>query len=485
MLWLLAACTTEPVFVKDGVRTTEVEDEPEWAVSLAGPDAADALLAPVLATSVESAEGDAVRVEVLDASGAVVATLADGTGLVDEVSWDLGLTPAPVGAYTQRAVLLADGQEVAVAERPVWVVRVGVTEGTFTGDRIPLLWHDAGGEGQYWSDRGDGASFSLSAIDDGATATPFPPLWDDRDSPPEDLTSATLPVAYPWNSRPTLVFTAAGDTAGAPLTLGIEGWTCVDQDDGKRACTADAPLAESVGIHETPLALTWSTPSGEMARQSLPVRLYLMLGPPGFDRPEVPYQPWVAVVDDVLGAIQGVEPTEAAVTAAIVEHVYRDLSLAYDTRSGASAYVQYDWNSYNDATLDLSSFLSRRRGSIVNCTDCAGLVQAFSNMVGAPLDYSIILSNFDLNYIQAIGYDEYTHCPFGNRGCGFSYHAVTTPDDNLTIFDATLALDGDSDPGSSPHTELLVQSVDGDEYLDRLVMSGNPRYDYTQQGNIR
>lgn len=484
MFWLLA-CAAEPVFLKDGVRTTE-SDPPAWEVALEGPDAVDPLLQPTLLSRVASAEGDAVRVEILDAAGAVVATLADGSTLVEEARWDLAATPAPVGAYTQRATLLAGGAEVAVAERPVWVVRVGVVEGRFGGaDRIPLLWHDAGGDGQYWSDQADGPLFSLAAIDDGATATPFPPLWGDLESPPEDVTGATLPAAYPWDARPTLLLRPAGDAAGAPVALGIEGWTCVDQEDGSRACTADAPLASSVGIHEAPLALTWSTSAGEFARQSLPVRLYLLLGPPGFERTEVPYQPWVAVVDDVLGAIQGVEPTEAAVTGAIVKHVFRDLSLAYDTRSGASAYVQYDWNSYNDATLDLSGFLSRRRGSIVNCTDCAGIVEAFSNMLGAPLSYSIILSNFDLNYIEAIGYDEFTHCPFGNRGCGFSYHAVTTPDDAATIFDATLALDGDDDPGSTPNVELLVQGVAGDEYLDRLVMSGNPRYDYTQQGSLR
>ena len=73
----------------------------------------------------------------------------------------------------------------------------------------------------------------------------------------------------------------------------------------------------------------------------------------------------------------------------------------------------------------------------------------------------------------------------GSGGCGFSYHAVTTPDDADTIYDATLALDGDGDPSGYPAEELLVQAISGDEYLDLLVESGNPRYRYTQKETIQ
>jgi hypothetical protein len=90
-----------------------------------------------------------------------------------------------------------------------------------------------------------------------------------------------------------------------------------------------------------------------------------------------------------------------------------------------------------------------------------------------------------LNFIKSIGATDYTHCPFGSQGCGFSYHAVTTPDDAETIYDATLALDGDDDPGAAPFTELLVQTIDGQEYLDRLVMSGNASYMHTQKEYLR
>ena len=159
--------------------------------------------------------------------------------------------------------------------------------------------------------------------------------------------------------------------------------------------------------------------------------------------------------------------------------------LSYDTQWGASAYTEYDWNTYDNAHFDLTAFLARSRGSVVNCTDCASILEAHANMLGAVLSYTIITPSFDLNYILAIGGDEYTHCPFGGSSCGFSYHAVTTPDDGNTIYDATLALDGDDDPGSAPNEVLMVEAIDGDEYLDRLVKRGRPDYVYTQKETLQ
>ena len=105
-------------------------------------------------------------------------------------------------------------------------------------------------------------------------------------------------------------------------------------------------------------------------------------------------------------------------------------------------------------------------------------------MIGAPQSYRIILSNFELNEILAVGADEYSSCPFPPNGCGFSYHAVTS-DDGEQIWDATLALDGDDDPGASPSTLLQAQSVSAEEYLDRLVRSGRAEYQYLEQGTLQ
>jgi hypothetical protein len=97
----------------------------------------------------------------------------------------------------------------------------------------------------------------------------------------------------------------------------------------------------------------------------------------------------------------------------------------------------------------------------------------------------IIDPSFDLNYILAIGGSEFTSCPFGPWGCGFSYHAVTTTPDSGAIWDATLALDGDGNPGSAPHTEKMVHHVPAEEYLDELVRSGQPSYHSAAQETLQ
>ena len=54
----------------------------------------------------------------------------------------------------------------------------------------------------------------------------------------------------------------------------------------------------------------------------------------------------------------------------------------------------------------------------------------------------------------------------------------------MTIDDATLALDGDSDPQTAPYVELLVQNLTGSDYLTRLSPThgtGAPVYQYPDQ----
>lgn len=460
-------------------------------LSVAGPAAIDPLYGTTVEFDLAQTGGDVVTVDVRDASGAVVRTLADGTAWADTVAWDgrddSGVVLAP-GRYTVHGDLAADGAVVTSGETIIDVVRVGVSSGTLGGDRIPLMWHAAGGTGMYWDDGGDGGTFSVGAIDVDGVVTPIPTPWEDLYEPPEDPMGQNLPAAYAWDARPTLSLIVAGDVGGAALTPVIEGWTL---SSGTVAAgqtvvfTADAPLMSGPGVYEAALSLRWMAGEDLVGTQDVPLRIYALLGLPAFEESGAPYAPWVAVIDPALRAIAGVAPTEVAVISALVEHIYYDLGLSYDTRWGASSYTQYDGSTFDNAHVDLSGFLERRRGSVVNCTDCAAILEAFANMLGATLSYTIITPSFDLNYIKAIGGDSFDHCPFDGGGCGFSYHAVTTPDDGGLIYDATLALDGDADPGSYPGEELLVQAISGDEYLDRLVARGRTGYRYTQKETLQ
>jgi hypothetical protein len=209
-----------------------------------------------------------------------------------------------------------------------------------------------------------------------------------------------------------------------------------------------------------------------------------MLDASQFTREDDKYRAWAPVLEQSLTAIDGTPAETYAVVDALVDFVFSDLGLVYDTNSGASAYSDYNGWSLSEPHFLLSDFLQRRFGSTINCSDAGNILGAYANMVGAPLDHVILSPGFDLNYIRAIGTAEHTRCPFGSGGCSFSYHAVNTIPGSDAIWDATLALDGDADPRSSPSTDLMVETIDEGEYLDRLVRDGNPSYDNEGQETL-
>ena len=246
----------------------------------------------------------------------------------------------------------------------------------------------------------------------------------------------------------------------------------------------DEALADTVGITEQDLSLSFVAVDADgaewpLGEQLLPLRVYRVLGPQGFARTSEHYSPWPAVIDPGRGAIEGTPAHHDPVVDALVEWIYTDLGLVYDTASGSSFYSEYFGWTWDEPHFYLTEFLSRQNGDIVNCSDSGNILASYSNMLGAHLKHIVILDDFNLNFIKAIGHAEHTSCPFGAPwGCGFSYHAVTTDDDGLTVWDTTLALDGDADPGSAPSTEWLVQTIPGQDYLDALVRSGSASYQY-------
>jgi hypothetical protein len=115
----------------------------------------------------------------------------------------------------------------------------------------------------------------------------------------------------------------------------------------------------------------------------------------------------------------------------------------------------------------------RENGRIINCSDAASILSSYGSMAGVDLRYHILTSRFglsagfDLNYIRAIGMPAFDDTPFDSGRGGFRYHAIVgSPDDRS--WDATLALDGDTNPAASPFEMLLAQSLDPDRYLQAL-----------------
>jgi hypothetical protein len=446
----------------------------------------------------EGMERALTAVEVRNAQGEVVRILADGATAEPIVRWD-GRDeldePVPLGTYTIHGDLLLHDEIIASGEDELAIVQVGLSAGHFTGeDRLPIMWHRDGGIGQHTAPSLDDPFFALPAIVDAkGEAVDVPNGWRDLLHAPSPEDNA--PVAYVHDAIPTLELTVGGDLSPASelaLTVRLDGWTLAEGSpgEGRLIFTRDAgdggAGSVGIGVLEETAKLYWEAEGASFANQEIPLRIYGLLGPHIFADEGTPYLPWVAVIDPALRAIAGTAPTPEAVASALVAHIFHDLGLRYDTTYGASAYNSYGGWNYEEPQIDLTAFIARANGNTVNCSDCAAILTAYADMLGVDLYHSIIHPSFNLNYIEAIGVGAFTNCPFGSGGCGFSYHAVAADSqDSTAIWDATLALDGDGDPSNPPHTQLLVQELGGDEYLDRLVMAGNPTYKKESKQEIR
>lgn len=494
LIALLTACSGGSLDLVD----EEVPRPPEPAVALTAAEVFDPLLGGPLEITWTTTGPGTLTLTVEDAAGAAVYSGTGDGGL----SWDGRNTqgmPLPVGPYQLVAELaLAEGGSV-LAELPTTLVRVGVDavyaedDGGATAQRVPLYWH-----GDKELQDLSAPIAALASLEDAeGLARDLPPIAKGLNAQTADLGQ---PTAWTWDSRPILSFTLGrselhGGTGLEYAELGLEvaGWTVLSGlplTEGQAVVLQkDTPLGEGLGVLEEPLRLSFTYTDADgvvrsLGQQRLPVRLYALLGPPTFGASAAIYNPWVAAVDPALRGIAGAGPDHDAVTDALVRWIFEDLGLEYDTRYGASAYVSYEGD-WTDAHFRFGSFLDRKYGSVINCTDAASILLTYANMLGAEQYYRIILENFELNEILAIGGDEFTSCPFGRGGCGFSYHAITADAEGAQVWDATLAEDGDADPGASPSEVLLVQGLDEDEYLWRLDRSGHATTHYLAQGTMQ
>lgn len=415
--------------------------------------------------------------------------------------------------------------EAVSAFLDVDVVRVGIVEVQLAagdaGHRAPLLYRKTAGVlGGFHEVAADAAPWRMApdatepdgatALDlaDGTPRTP-PAIWDDLLSPPLDpgapdgieADAFNLPTAWvagsPVDVAVTVSFEAAGSPAGGrprggtlellpPEGLVAAGDAHLGEAPQVAFRAAEArPLVPGVGRFDVTWRWTFRYVADDGAAHLLPGhvetthRLYGLAGEPTFAADGVPHRPWVDVVDLVAGWIGGATAAPDAVAGAIVGGVYDGLGLAYDRASGADAYIRFP-GTWNGATVDLSRFQDRVNGSIVNCSDNAGIVSAYANMMGIDVRYQIVrrqfIYGFDLHPTQPIGSSEFLPSPFLSGRASFRFHAITeTPLDDpeadpleRLVFDSTLAVDGDEDPTSAPHVEQLVDGLTRQTYLSAL-----------------
>ncbi len=438
---------------------------------------------------------------IADASGTLDLTVSDVAGtpfLTDSVpvgddgladwSWeDLeGEVPGQGTWFLGGVFTRADGESAELVSE-VQVVRLGFDQawaeddGGATGTRVMLTWH-LSGQTQAISE-----PFSqLEVLEADGVALDFPELTPAMGRP---ISGYSQPLAYVWDSLPlvTVSLGAEAYVGEEELLLSVDGWTVITEGPlvpGEPVTLQrNEPLAESIGLVDETLRLGFEATDAEgeahdLGAQFLPIRFFSL-----YDVPTG--EVWPAALQPALTAIDGAAPVAEDVLDELVDWIFSDLGLSYDTNWGASYYTAYFSEDWEQAHFYFSDFLERRFGTTVNCSDCASIMVGYAGMLGVPLNYRIIGWNFQLNQILAIGGSEFSNCPFGPGGCGFSYHAVTGGLGYGAIWDATLALDGDGDPTNLPSEPLMVHGIDDDEYLDRLVKSGSAEYSYEARGTLQ
>lgn len=460
--------------------------------------------------------GLACRVTLARPAGTIAAL--DGTldGTSCTATWDgrdaAGAWVAP-GPLTATAEVLAGaaGEVLAAAEADLEVVRLGIDRVQLlpgpAGKRVDLLWAEMGGvEDGWWLFPRDAPPWGLdrdaaeppAAVDlelaDG-TPRPRPAPWDDLRSPPLDDASSdgserdtfNLPTAWSAGSIVEATASLSSDVAGAPgggapaatevRVLAPAGTRLVGEGPFVPGGTVTVRTETSPvpAVQRVEWTLVWRFESRRPGGPWVPVpgaittvhRLYGVVGAATFVDAGVPHLGWVDVIDLVAGWVDGATADPALVAGRIVEGVYHTLGLRYDNVRGASAYSDYP-DGWDDGVFFAGAFQRRDYGSTINCSDAAGIVGAYANMVGIDMRYHILThawrDGFDLNYIQPIGFTAFDETPFLFGGGSFSYHAVAGPPDG-SIFDATLALDGDGVPTAPPHTFLLAEGLPPADYL--------------------
>ena len=412
-------------------------------------------------------------------------------------------------------MLPAVGDEIlAEATAELEIVRLGIDRIELAsgaiGKRIDLLWAEMDGmaEGYFLAER-DQSPWSLdrdaaepaAAVDlelaDGSPR-PLPAPWDDLKSPPLDVVSPdgaehdtyAMPTAWVAGSGVDVSARFSSDVAGTPGGgAPVESEVRVVAPAGTRlvGSGAFAPGGTVVvraetspvpSVQRVDWSLEWRFETRRGSGAWVPVpgslstvhRLYGVVGVPTFRSDGVPHRAWVEVLDLVTGWVAGASPDPRRSPPDRQRRVRRPRPAL--RRRVRRQRVHRVSRRLNDGVFRIVAFQRRDDGSVINCSDAASIVSSYANMVGIDLRYHIIQhateGGFDLNYIRPIGFTAFDETPFRSGGGSFSYHAITGPPDG-TVYDATLALDGDGDPGAPPHTALMATGLSPSEYLFDLT----------------
>jgi hypothetical protein len=208
---------------------------------------------------------------------------------------------------------------------------------------------------------------------------------------------------------------------------------------------------------------TWTAIPGQIQTDHV---LYTLAGEPalldGTSEGKAPPIPWVGVLDDTATVMEGVAATDADVLDALRDYLFEHDYIIYDPSVGSYTDFEGPYIYWDNITAQLTPFLDRAVGLRLYCHSMSCTLSALAGNHGVHAEQLVLGVYFNTNLTRAAGTDSWNRWSFNS-------HSVVSPDDGATIWDSSIAVDGDDDPYNHPVEETMPRGMPGDEYFERLT----------------
>ena len=421
-------------------------------------------------------------------------------GRTDEgIAFDTG--PATVSLMAE----CNDGSSAVEADS-IWIVRLGLSAIDLHSARdsdgnVALAFHKqslfetgvsaVGTRPEY---RQSAAGSLGSSLDQDSGEARYPvPLWADPDIPPwadGEADQHNVPAGFIGSSAmaATVQFGAVAVSQQRSVAIGAWGPQPDDVPPVRVAVNGvviDAPVGpgatatvdigtspDTMGRHVPTLEWQWQaqTPDGEWHPISGGVEthhvIYTLAGEPalldGTAEGKAPPIPWIGVLENTAPIMEGVPASTTPVLTALRNHLFEHDYIIYDPGSGTYTDFEGPYMYWDTITAQLSPFLDRGAGLSLYCHSMSCMLSALAGNHGVRAEQLVLGVYFDTNHTRAAGTEDW-------RRWSFNSHSVVSPDDGATIWDSSIALDGDDDPYNEPIEEVMPAAMDGEEYMWRLT----------------
>ena len=422
-----------------------------------------------------------------------------------EVQWDGtdedGLWFEPGPARAQAVIDCGDGAQNGDS-LALHIVRLGIQAIDFhspEGDdgNIALAFHKSslttggvspvGDRPEYALSSGTGAA--LGAVDDDLGEPRTTARWTDPDTAPWASTEPdahNIPAAYVASSAIQATVTMGAQAISQSRLIAVDALGPRSDEVPTLRLTGSEATISAGGSLTIDLEPAWATMGKEVRTVSwqfesvdaegtvTPIpghietehTLYTLAGQPalldGTAVDAAPAIPWIGVLEDTADALEGVEATPAAVLDAVRDYLFEHEYIIYDPGDGEYTDFTGSYIYWSSITADLTGFLDRSGGLNLYCHSMSCLLSAIAGNVGVEAEQIVLGVGFNTNQTRAAGSDSW-------RRWSFNSHSVVTPDGGDTIWDSSIAMDGDDDPYSEPIEEVMPRGMPGDEYFWRLT----------------